>query len=392
MSEERKAKAAARRAARKQRNSASVEHKPIDVVKPELDIDYTVDKPNELNYDWVKDGKTPNEVAYTLTGTTENTPDTVANVENIAAGTPVVNTPSVATAEKPITIADLLANQRMSLKNEKTESAKMQKYYALTDALKALGQMGGTAIGGAIGGNVLDSAPSVTEYKPSRGYLDAIEKTKKANEKLRALDEKEYNLAVRDEDRAYKKQLIEDERDYKDKVKAEERAYNDKVRAEDRAWKEAQSELDRKQKAEAARVDAEWHFKLAQLKNELEKASREDAAKIKKEIAEEDRKWKREQMKLKLAYEIKRMQAKEFFIENENISDEQLREFLRALDEEDVEALTKKSPVVKKEDYVTAPAPQNDWKWNGGTFGGWGETRQEPPVQTQKKSIADFKA
>lgn len=391
MSEERKAKAAARRAARKQRNSASVEHKPIDVVKPELDIDYTVDNPKELDYDWVKDGRTLNEVASTLTGTTENAPDTVANVQNTATDASAVNTPSVTTAEKPLTIADMLANQRTSIKNEKTEAAKMQKYYALTDALKALGQMGGTAIGGAIGGNVLDSAPTVAEYKPSRGYLDAIEKTKNANDRLRALEEKEYNLAVRDEDRAYQRQLTEENRAYQDKVKAEERAYNDKVRAEDRAWKEAQSELDRKQKAEAARVDAEWHFKLAQLKNELEKASREDAAKIKKEIAEEDRKWKREQMKLKLAYEIKRMQAKEFFIENENISDEQLREFLRALDEEDVEALTKKSPVVKKEDYVTAPAPQNDWKWNGGTFGGWGETRQEPPVQTQKKSIADFK-
>lgn len=392
MSEERKAKAAARRAARKQKNSEPLEHKQLVAQEPELSVDYTVDKPKGLDYDWVKDGKTPNEIASTLTGTAENSSNITTGVQNPATATSTVDSTSATTAEKPLTIEELLANQRASIKNEKTDSAKMQKYYALTDALKALGQMGGTAIGGAIGGNMLDSASKVDEYKPSRGYLDAIEKSKKANERLRALDEKEYNLAVRDEDRAYKKQLTEDNRAYQDRVRAEERAYNDKVRAEDRAWKEAQSELDRKQKAEVAKLDAEWHFKLARLKSDLEKASREDAAKIKKEIAEEDRKWRREQMKLKLAYEIKKMQAKEFFIENENISNEQLREFLTALDEEDVEALTKKSPVVEKEDHVTAPTSQSDWTWNGSNFGGWGKSSQEPPVQTQKKSIADFKA
>lgn len=391
MSEERKAKAAARRAARKQKNSEPIEHKPLVAPEPELSVDYTIDKPKELDYDWVKDGKTPNEIASTLTGTVENASNTT-NIQNPVTATSAVDSTSTTAEEKPLTIGELLANQRASIKNEKTDSAKMQKYYALTDALKALGQMGGTAIGGAIGGNMLDSAQKVEEYKPSRGYLDAIERSKKANERLRELDEKEYNLAVRDEDRAYQKQLTEDNRSYQDKVRAEDRAYNDKVRAEDRAWKEAQSELDRKQKAEAAKLDAEWHFKLAQLKSDLEKASREDAARIKKEIAEEDRKWKREQMKLKLAYEIKKMQAKEFFIENENISNEQLWEFLTALDEEDVEALTKKSPVVKKEDHVTAPTSQSDWTWNGSNFGGWGKPSQEPPVQTQKKSIADFKA
>ena len=101
----------------------------------------------------------------------------------------------------------------------------MQKYYALTDALKALGQMGGTAIGGAIGGNMLDSASKVDEYKPSRGYLDAIEKSKKANDRLRALDEKEFNLA-------YNKNLREEERAYKQKMADEVMAKDAKIQNE----------------------------------------------------------------------------------------------------------------------------------------------------------------
>ena len=150
-----------------------------------------------------------------------------------------INVPQVqATGEetKAPTLLDLTAQRLAEMKEkaetEKTDAAKMQKYYALTDALSALGKIGGTAIGGALGGNALDSAPIVGEYKPSRGYLDAIEKSKQANERLKALDEKEFQLAVRYEDRSYKQQMDKLNRDYQkwmtdyksrlDRAKAEE--------------------------------------------------------------------------------------------------------------------------------------------------------------------------
>jgi hypothetical protein len=85
--------------------------------------------------------------------------------------------------------------------------------------MKALGQMGGAAIGGAIGGNALDSAPKVAEYKANRGYIDAFEKAKQANDRLRTLDEKEFNLNYakqqRDEERAYREQIAEAERKFR---------------------------------------------------------------------------------------------------------------------------------------------------------------------------------
>lgn len=122
---------------------------------------------------------------------------------------------AVAEANKPLTLSDLLAKQREKAIQEKTDAAKMQKYYALTDAFGTLGKIGGSVVGGAIGGNVMDSAPSVPEYKESRGYLEAFEKAKKANDRLRALDDAEYNLALRDEERTYKQQEAKLEREYR---------------------------------------------------------------------------------------------------------------------------------------------------------------------------------
>lgn len=126
--------------------------------------------------------------------------------------------PELIYAEKPATLSDYLEEQRKKLTKEKTDSVKMQKYYALTDALGALGKMGGTAIGGAIGGNMLDSAPVVEEYKPSRGYLDAIEKTKNANDRLRALDEMDFKLAVSQDERRIKQREAAIERDFRKKL------------------------------------------------------------------------------------------------------------------------------------------------------------------------------
>jgi hypothetical protein len=155
------------------------------------------------------------------------------------------NSPDTKSAS-PITLASLLAPQveerRQSAEDEKTEALKMQRYYALTDALGALGKMGGAVVGGAIGGNILDSAPTVGDFKESRGYLDAIERVKKANERLRKLDDEDYQLALRDEEREYRK----------------------KVEEEKRAYAEEQNKIAREWQAEQARLKREWDKAVAE--------------------------------------------------------------------------------------------------------------------------------
>lgn len=117
-------------------------------------------------------------------------------------------------------LTNRLADMRKSAEQEKTDAAKMQKYYALTDVFKSIGQLGGTAVGGAIGGNMADSAPAVDPYKESRGYLEAFEKAKKANDRIKDLDEKGFSLLLRDEERAYNKAMADEERAYKEKMQA----------------------------------------------------------------------------------------------------------------------------------------------------------------------------
>lgn len=148
-------------------------------------------------------------------------------------------------ATKPLTLSDMLAPLRNSIVKEKTDAAKMQQYYALADAFSALGKMGGAAIGGAIGGNALDSAPNVGEYKESRGYLDAFERAKQANDRLRALDEKAFSLALRDEERSYRQQEAKLDREYRRQMAILE---NDLRAAQ--AKKNAELELEVKTKIE----------------------------------------------------------------------------------------------------------------------------------------------
>lgn len=165
-----------------------------------------------------------------------------------ATGAPKVVRPA---EPKPLTFSDYLAKQRENLKQDKTDAEKMQKYYALTDVFNALGKMGGAAVGGAIGGNMLDSAPAVGEYQQSRGYLDAFERAKQANDRLRALDEQEFGLA-------YNKQ----QRD-------EERAYNEKIRAEERKYKaelmRLESELRQAEKAGDREAEEKFRLKVLEL-------------------------------------------------------------------------------------------------------------------------------
>lgn len=140
-------------------------------------------------------------------------------------------------AKKPKTIADLIADGYKKAEKEKTDAARMQQYHALSDAFSALGRLGGSAIGGAVGGNVMDSAPVVEEYKPSRGYVDAFEKAKSANDRIKELDNMAYQLAVKDDERKYAEAKLAEQRAH-DKAKTEEeREYQKGVKEEDRKFK-----------------------------------------------------------------------------------------------------------------------------------------------------------
>ena len=191
--------------------------------------DHWINKP--LSSTRVPEAK--NNVAQATVETpTVTTPAVTDDVAKSPVATPAVKTAMVAdqgitqsTQTTPVvgseipTISSLVAPRLNELKTkaetEKTDAQKMQKYYALTDALKSLGKMGGAAIGGAIGGDVIGGAPTVGEYKESRGYLDAFEKAKQANDRLRSLDETEFKLAVEDAERSYNQQLAKIERDFK---------------------------------------------------------------------------------------------------------------------------------------------------------------------------------
>ena len=67
------------------------------------------------------------------------------------------------------------------------------------DAFNALGKMGSAAIGGAIGG-IWWAVLYGRGYQPSRGYIVLSRRLRKRKQRLRALDDKEFNLAVRDEE------------------------------------------------------------------------------------------------------------------------------------------------------------------------------------------------
>lgn len=263
MSEERKAKAAARRAAKKEKKITAFEAKPIEapVATP------TNEKPQDFAASSLrlKDATpitTPNQVTAVKPNgiapvdTTTNEITSTAKLDaKLPQGAQQLN-PTVTPDIQPrtITISDMLEGQRRKITQDKTDAAKMQKYYALSDVMKALGQMGGAAIGGAIGGNALDSAPKVAEYKESRGYIDAFEKAKQANDRLRALDEKEFNLS-------YAKQQKDEEREYQKSLRAEEKAYRNEMAEAERKFRAEQAELERKWKtanaAERAKIEKE---------------------------------------------------------------------------------------------------------------------------------------
>ena len=183
---------------------------------------------------------------------------------------------------------DMLAERRKTLVKEKTDAAKMQKYHALSDVFTTLGKMGGAAIGGAIGGDVFQGVNAV-EYQPSRGYLDAFEKAKSANEALRRLDDQEFQLA-------YSKQQRDEERAYNEKQRAEDRAYQSEQAQITREFNAKQTELNRNWQAEQQRITREWQKAVAD-----QDFARQAA--LNKELAESEQKFKLEYQRINNEHE-----------------------------------------------------------------------------------------
>lgn len=167
---------------------------------------------------------------------------TVQNEKGLSPNAGVVNS---TVPEKPKTIADLIAEGHKKAEKEKTDAQKMQRYHALTDVFNALGKMGGSVVGGAIGGDALVGT-STKEYQPNRGYLDAIEKAKTANDRIRALDDTAFQLQMnkqlRDEQWAREGKKIAEQREYEAKVRQIEMDFTTERDRLQREWAEADFE------------------------------------------------------------------------------------------------------------------------------------------------------
>ena len=180
---------------------------------------------------------------------TDGKPNSIISTE--APVTPVVgkaetvDTGAPKSIVKQATFSDMLAPLRASAIKDKTDAQKMQQYYAMSDVLSALGKMGGAAVGGAIGGSALDSAPATEPYKESRGYLEAFDRVKQADDRLRKLDEQEFQLAYnkkqRDEERAYQAEQSRINREFQAKQKILQMQYEKAI---------ADENLDKKAKIE----------------------------------------------------------------------------------------------------------------------------------------------
>lgn len=200
--------------------------------------------------------------------TNKSMEETLANANKVQSVTPkpkegiVVNGVTKASDEmlvsKPKTIQDYFNEYKQAAIKDKTDAQRMQQYYALADVLKTLGQMGGGIVGGAIGGNVMDSMPNVGEYKASQNYINAFENAKKAKDRLRELDNQQFQLA-----------LNMDERTWKQQQAALEREYRMQEKALDQKWQ--MTFYDYQKKIEQAIADRDF-ARRAQLQKELQAA------------------------------------------------------------------------------------------------------------------------
>ena len=193
----------------------------------------------------------------------DNTPQTVeeATVEqmqnpaNVTLGQPEVTT--VDTTETPSFMENYFAEQRKKTQQEKTDAAKMQSYHALSNVFSTLGKMGGAVAGGAIGGNILDSAPKTGEYQQSKGYIDAFERARQANDRLRALDNQEFQLN-------YAKQQRDENRAYQENQNKIQMEYREKMAQAERDWRSAESQLTREWNQAVAEKNAERQAEIQQ--------------------------------------------------------------------------------------------------------------------------------
>ena len=241
----RKEKASRRRAEREQPFKPTIEQERATVnITPEFN------KPEELPE--LRYKPLQKIEAVTPFVQTDGKPNSIISTE--APVTPVVgkaetvDTGAPKSIVKQATFSDMLAPLRASAIKDKTDAQKMQQYYAMSDVLSALGKMGGAAVGGAIGGSALDSAPATEPYKESRGYLEAFDRVKQADDRLRKLDEQEFQLA-----------------------------YNKKQRDEERAYQAEQSRINREFQAKESMLTREWNKAIAD-------GNREEQYRIEKEL------------------------------------------------------------------------------------------------------------
>lgn len=161
--------------------------------------------------------------------------------------------------EERSSIADIFAESRKKAQKEKTDAEKMQRYYALTDALKILGDMGGSVIGGALSGDAMNGVSPTKEYEPSRGYIEAFEKAKAADEALRKLDQEEYKLEL-----SFEKK--KEEREYKEKQAAILQQYKLDIERLRQEYKTANEERRAQIRQEEMAAKAAVQERIARLK------------------------------------------------------------------------------------------------------------------------------
>lgn len=170
--------------------------------------------------------------------------------------TNAMQTPS--TPEEPaFSWTGWLEDRKKEAKQEKTDAAKMQQYHALSNVLSSIGKLGGAAVGGAIGGNALDSAPKTAEYKQSQGYIDAFEKAKRANDRLRALENQEFQLA-------YGRQQAAENRAWQENQNKIQMDYREKMAKAEQEWRSAENQLNREWNQAVAEKNAEKQAEIQQ--------------------------------------------------------------------------------------------------------------------------------
>lgn len=166
----------------------------------------------------------------------------------------------------------MMAERRNSYVKEKTDAEKMQRYHALTDVFNAFGKMGGSVAGGAIGGDALVGT-STKEYQPNRGYIDAIEKAKTANDRIRALDDTAFQLyankQLRDEQWAREDKKIAEQREYEAQVRQIEMNFQTERDRLHREWAVADIERKKEIEIELANLQLKQEKELLGLKNQL---------------------------------------------------------------------------------------------------------------------------